>query len=74
MSALLRVTFDPTTQIEPLTIVASSDLAENVARYLYRLNGSPVTVDYAETFGYGAAYTASRLVSTFEVAEIGGAR
>lgn len=72
-SVLFRVTFDPSTKIDPLT-VGREDIAESVARYLYRLNGVPVTVDYAETFGHGAAFTAARLVSTFEVASIGGSK
>lgn len=70
---LFRVTFDESTEIEPLT-VGSENLAETVARYLVRLSGEPMRVDYAETFGIGAAYTSVLLFATFEVAEIGGAR
>ncbi|MER5559643.1 hypothetical protein ABT071_13660 [Streptomyces sp. NPDC002506] len=74
MSALLRVTFDPTTQIEPLTIKGVGDLPETVARYLHRLNHTAVRVDYAETFMTGAAFAAGRLLATFDVAQIGGVR
>ncbi|MFD7016034.1 hypothetical protein [Streptomyces sp. NPDC059928] len=73
MNDIVRVIFDPSTDIEPLT-VASNDLVPSVARYLYRLTRLPVTVDYAETFSYGAAFTGVRLVATFEVAPIGGAK
>ena len=73
MSALFRVTFDPSTDIEPLT-AASNELAMNVALYLRRLTSQPVRVDYAETFMTGAAFASGRLLATFEVAQIGGAR
>ncbi|MEV5942738.1 hypothetical protein [Streptomyces sp. NPDC051994] len=73
MNDIVRVTFDPTTNIDPLT-ARTGDLAESVARYLHRLSGVPVTVDYAETLGYGAAFTGVRLVATFEVAPIGGVK
>ncbi len=74
MSTLLRVTFDPTTQIEPLTVKDFGDLAGTVARYLHRLRHTAVQVDYAETFSTGAAFAGGRLLATFDVAEIGGAR
>ncbi|GGU12908.1 hypothetical protein [Streptomyces violascens] len=73
MNDIVRVTFDPSTEIEPLT-AKSDDLALTVARYLVRLSGEQMRVDYAETFGVGAAYTSVRLFATFEVASIGDAK
>jgi hypothetical protein len=72
-TVLLRVTFDPMTKIDPLT-VAGGDFHMTVARYLGRVTSQPVQVDYAETFMTGAAFAGGRLLATFEVAEIGGAR
>jgi hypothetical protein len=74
VSALLRVTFDPTTRIEPLTVKDFGDLPETVARYLHRLKHAAVRVDYAETFLTGAAFAGGRLLATFDVSEIGGVR
>ncbi|MFB6517471.1 hypothetical protein [Streptomyces sp. NPDC056401] len=68
---ILRVTFDDSTPLEPLTTLAVG-AAEGIARYLHRLDAGTPTVELRPD-GFGLAFADGRLLTTFTTSTLGDA-
>ncbi|MFB6805399.1 hypothetical protein [Streptomyces sp. NPDC056387] len=72
-SQILIVTFDPSTDLDPLTVVEKR-LAEQVELYLQRLSAGPIDVAVSDSESTGLAVTGGRPLASFTFAPLGGAR
>jgi hypothetical protein len=70
-SQILIVTFDPSTELEPLTVVEKR-LVEQVELYLQRLVFGPISVTVSHTEPVGMAVHDSRPLASFTFAPLGG--
>lgn len=72
-SQILLVSFDPSTGLDPLTVVAKR-LAEQVESYLQRVTPGELVVDVADDEDRGLVLRAGRLVAAFSFAPLGVAQ
>jgi hypothetical protein len=72
-SQILIVTFDPSTDLDPLTVV-EKQLAAQVELYLQRLTAGPVDVAVSDREPAGVAVVDGRPLASFTFAPLGGAR
>lgn len=70
-SQILLVTFDPSIEIDPLTVTAKN-LAESVELYLQRVAPGPMSVVVADDTERGVALHDGQLVAAFTFAPLGG--
>lgn len=72
-SQILIVTFDPSTGVDPLTVI-EKQLVDSVERYLQRVAPGELSISVADDAECGLAHQDGRLVSHFTFAPLGGAR
>lgn len=72
-SQILIVTFDPSTDLDPLTVV-EKQLTEQVELYLQRITAGPIDVAVADNEAAGVAVADGRPLTSFTFAPLGGAR
>ncbi|MFJ8208171.1 hypothetical protein [Streptomyces sp. NPDC096033] len=72
-SQIIVVTFDPSTDLDPLTVI-EKHLAEQVELYLQRVAAGPIDVALSDSEPTGVAMTDGRPLASFTFAPIGGAR